>query len=134
MGRANKRKNCGFKSLKQKERLGKISSSISKRWGDIYRSLDHSYFGDHFGTDDDTSADTIDLHVPDIGDIGDDIVINETESRLDIDWGKGRRIIELDVLAEGLRACRSCGVPLHLSHATGITTFGLASVIKGTGL
>ena len=123
-----------FKSLTQRERLGKISSSISKLWddsGNISSSLDHTYFGSRFGTDCDTSADTV--NVPDIG--GDVIVIaDEAEIRLDIEWGKGRRIIELDVPAEGMRACRSCGVPLHLSNATGITIYGLASLIKGTGL
>ena len=46
------------------------------------------------------------------------------------DWKNGRRIVELDVLAEGLSACMKCGLPLQLAHTTGIQTYGLGCLLK----
>ena len=45
-------------------------------------------------------------------------------------WKEGRRIIELDVLSQVLAGCVKCGIPLQLSHSTGINTFGLSAMIK----
>jgi hypothetical protein len=46
------------------------------------------------------------------------------------EWRKGRRIVELDVLAEGLKRCQKCGMPLQLMHTIGIITYGLGSLLK----
>ena len=45
-------------------------------------------------------------------------------------WGEGRRIVELNVLAQGLSGCKECGLPLQLSHALDIITYGLSALIK----
>lgn len=50
--------------------------------------------------------------------------------RLEKDWRCGRRLIELGVLADGLSACKKCGLPLQLSHCQGITNFGLSAMLK----
>ena len=44
--------------------------------------------------------------------------------------GERRRVVELDDLAQRLSGCKKCGFPLQLSHALGITTYGLFAFIK----
>lgn len=46
------------------------------------------------------------------------------------DWREGRRVVELGVLADGLKGCVKCGLPLQLSHTSEISTYGLASILK----
>ncbi|XP_056017087.1 uncharacterized protein LOC125673339 [Ostrea edulis] len=45
------------------------------------------------------------------------------------DWRCGRRIVELVVLADGLKACHWCGSPLHLKECVGEKKFGLAHIL-----
>lgn len=68
---------------------------------------------------------------PDLSDVEkEEVIDNDDPSKKCEDWRQGRRIVELDVLAEGLKACEKCGLPLQLSHAKGILTFGLGSLLK----
>ena len=57
-------------------------------------------------------------------------VVNGGKTTTSEDWREGRRVVELGILADGLRGCKKCGLPLQLSHATSILTYGLASLIK----
>ena len=67
--------------------------------------------------------------LPEIDNINEDVVIDHSAPSTDSDW-TGRRVVELGVLAEGLKACKKCGIPLHLHHAIGIQTYGLAAILK----
>ncbi|XP_062603897.1 uncharacterized protein LOC134265692 isoform X2 [Saccostrea cucullata] len=44
-------------------------------------------------------------------------------------WESGRRVVELKLLAEGLKECVFCKEPLHLSSCTGEKKYGLASIL-----
>jgi hypothetical protein len=50
--------------------------------------------------------------------------------RYDASWRDGRLVVELGVLADGLAACKFCGLPLHLSHTQGVLHHGLGAFIK----
>ena len=45
-------------------------------------------------------------------------------------WRVGRRVVELGVLADGLKGCNLCGQPLHLSSCIGEQKYGLAHVLQ----
>ncbi|CAC5417981.1 unnamed protein product [Mytilus coruscus] len=45
-------------------------------------------------------------------------------------WREGRRVVELGILADGLRACAKCGLPLQFGHTTSILTCGLSAILK----
>lgn len=47
----------------------------------------------------------------------------------ELGWRCGRRIVELGVLADGLKACQLCGHPLHLTDCVGEKKFGLAHIL-----
>ena len=49
-----------------------------------------------------------------------------------LDWREGRRVVELGVKADALKACSECGMPLQLRvfHAVEIKTYGLAAILK----
>lgn len=47
----------------------------------------------------------------------------------ELGWRCGRRIVELGVLADGLKACQLCGHPLHLIDCVGEKKFGLAHIL-----
>ena len=124
MGKINKRKGIGFKSKKQLEKFDKIIHGLQNRRSILASEVEHNYcHREH-------NYDTRDF--PTLSDIADDVIIDESEFRTDLEWSKGRRVVELGVIVEGLRACQNCGVPLHLSHCTGITTYGLGAILKGT--
>lgn len=61
-----------------------------------------------------------------------DVPIEEATQRFSDthNWREGRRIVELDILAQGLSGCKKCGVPLQLSHAIDIKTCGLSALLK----
>ncbi|CAC5408794.1 unnamed protein product [Mytilus coruscus] len=44
-------------------------------------------------------------------------------------WREGRKVVELGILADGLRACAKCGLPLQLGHTTSIQC-GLSAILK----
>ena len=67
---------------------------------------------------------------PNVADVIHEEVI-DPDVRAHVNWGEGRRIVELDVLTKGLQACSKCGNPLHLHHSTGITTYGLDALLNG---
>ena len=67
---------------------------------------------------------------PDISYVESEIKIGNNDIQID-DWRQGRRVVELGVLADGLSSCKQCGVPLHVSHAQGIITYGLSAILKG---
>ncbi|XP_052218734.1 uncharacterized protein LOC127836272 [Dreissena polymorpha] len=47
----------------------------------------------------------------------------------DASWKVGRRVVELDTLAESLSACSSCQVPIYLLNTVERRDFGLACVL-----
>ena len=47
----------------------------------------------------------------------------------DDSWTVGRRVIELEHLAEQLKACSYCKMPLHLHNITAETRQGFASLL-----
>lgn len=42
----------------------------------------------------------------------------------------GRKVVEISVVADALNACLNCGMPLQLTHAVDIQTYGLPIIIK----
>jgi hypothetical protein len=62
--------------------------------------------------------------VPDIGNVADDLVV-ETNQKC---WAEGRGVVELSVLAEGLKVCKKYGNPLQLHYTSKILTYGLAAI------
>ncbi|XP_062581909.1 uncharacterized protein LOC134243696 [Saccostrea cucullata] len=57
-------------------------------------------------------------------------VVDGEEVTTSEDWKEGRRVVKLGVLAEGLRGCCKCGLPLQLSHTISVLTYGSASLLK----
>ncbi|KAH3801145.1 hypothetical protein DPMN_154791 [Dreissena polymorpha] len=47
----------------------------------------------------------------------------------DASWKVGRRVVELETLAESLSGCSSCQVPINLLNTVGSRDFGLACVL-----
>ena len=45
-------------------------------------------------------------------------------------WRVGRRVVDLEVLAEGLQSCQQCNTPLHLHQTLNIITYGLSAILK----
>lgn len=122
MGRVNKRRGIGFKSQKQQRKLYLFYTvyKIAGRHFSIFS--EHNYF----------QRSRYAVSTPyTLSDVADDIIIDNSQPRTDIDWRKGRRVAELCVLADGLRSCEECGIPLHLSHCVGIITYGLGAFLKG---
>ena len=70
--------------------------------------------------------------VPNIGDLHHEEEVDEhlERSTSTLDWREGRRVVELGVLADALKACNRCGMPLQLFHAVEIKTYGLAAILK----
>ncbi|VDI22881.1 Hypothetical predicted protein [Mytilus galloprovincialis] len=48
----------------------------------------------------------------------------------EISWQDGRRIVELDVLANSLRSCKMCTIPLQLHNTEGEKRQGLGSYLS----
>lgn len=46
------------------------------------------------------------------------------------DWRVGRRIVELGMLADGLRACKLCQFPLQLHNCISEKKFGLSHIFN----
>ena len=45
-------------------------------------------------------------------------------------WRVGRRVVELGTLADGLKGCKLCGQPLHLTNCVAEKKFGLAHILQ----
>ncbi len=121
MGKVNKRRGIGFKNQKQQRKLDNMLHSLQDRWSTFSIFSEHNYF----------QRLRYAVSTPyTLSDVADDIIIDNSQPRTDIDWRKGRRAIELSVLADGLRSCEECGIPLHLSHCVGIITYGLGGFLK----
>jgi hypothetical protein len=70
----------------------------------------------------------LNIGLPNIGDIDhEEIVVEQVNEH---DWRQGRRVVELGVLADALKACVKCGMPLQLNHAVDIQSYGLSAIIK----
>jgi hypothetical protein len=95
--------------VKKKRRVA-VGRAQEKRWEDGQSSREHSYCSG----------------VPDIGDAAEDLVVEADQEC----WAEGRRVVELGVLAEGLKGCKVCGNPLQLHHTSKILTDGLAAIFK----
>ena len=122
-----KKLKSGFKSLKQKERLQKISVAQEIRFDTARNSppLDSNVRHDHTYAASDEVPITVanQLHPR----LHSDICAEEFS---DDSWSSGRRIVELSVLAKALSGCVKCGLPLQLAHGIDIVTHGLAAIIK----
>ncbi|KAK3099978.1 hypothetical protein FSP39_012810 [Pinctada imbricata] len=120
----------GFKSSKQQKRLEKISYSTSKRNNNNntnpesqIRPSEQSENPIHNDHDYCVRSPEIEVetqiehhHAP----------IHEGSDY----WREGRRIVELDVLANALSGCVKCGQPLQLCNATDIANYGLSAILK----
>ncbi|XP_062614363.1 uncharacterized protein LOC134276103 [Saccostrea cucullata] len=74
--------------------------------------LDHDYFG---------VAEEVTVCDDDGGSIDNDKAY---------DWRVGRRIVELNVLADGLRACQLCQSPLQLHNCVNEKKFGISQILQ----
>ncbi|XP_076116765.1 uncharacterized protein LOC143084242 [Mytilus galloprovincialis] len=101
----------GFKS----KRYLKVSESQHARWtkASTYCN-DHNYFS-----------------IPNISNATreEEVSYERNQTRSSEDWIEGRRIVELDVLATGLRACLKYGFPLQLRNTIHIQTYGLGGTV-----
>ena len=57
-----------------------------------------------------------------------EVISTENEKEGD-NWRVGRRVVDLGILADGLKQCGLCGQPLHLNNCVGERKFGLAHVL-----
>ncbi|XP_063436607.1 uncharacterized protein LOC134718035 [Mytilus trossulus] len=62
--------------------------------------------------------------------IADKPVINIDQDDTDITWKDGRRLVELSLLAEALKACVGCGSNLKLHNTINEQRFGFASILN----
>ena len=53
----------------------------------------------------------------------------EEEVRTTGSWQEGRRVVELDLLADGLKSCQRCSQPLRLDDIIGERRFGLGLIL-----
>ncbi|CAG2205332.1 unnamed protein product [Mytilus edulis] len=109
----------GFNSSRNKMKLKAIRKGQLRRTFCRNLELDHPY-ASNFRT------------TPDISNVIHEEVIDEDDINITPDtdeWRKGRRVIELGVLADNLD-CKLCGLPLHLKHAVKINECGLGSILK----
>ncbi|XP_071168369.1 uncharacterized protein [Mytilus edulis] len=109
----------GFNSSRNKMKLKAIRKGQLRRTFCRNLELDHP-FASNFRT------------TPDISNVIHEEVIDEDDINITPDtdeWRKGRRVIELGVLADNLD-CKLCGLPLHLKHAVKINECGLGSILK----
>ncbi|XP_062569599.1 uncharacterized protein LOC134231630, partial [Saccostrea cucullata] len=105
----------GFATRKRKLLYKRQSEAQKQRWAHGHK--------DHVYSKTDEGCDTLSFEVVD----HEEIVPATCKTTT---WTEGRRIVELGVLAEGLRACQKCGLPLQLAHATTIQTYGLSAILK----
>ena len=111
MGKYRQRKLGSFVTHGEKKtRRVAVGRAQEKRWEDGQPSREHSYCSG----------------VPVIGDVADDLVV-ETNQEC---WAEGLRVVEIGVLAEGLKGCKKFGNPLQLQHTSKILTYGLAAILK----
>lgn len=59
-----------------------------------------------------------------------DVDHEEVVKTSDCGWRQGRRVVELGVLADALKACMEFDMPLQISHAVNIQTYGLSAILK----
>ncbi|VDI14592.1 Hypothetical predicted protein, partial [Mytilus galloprovincialis] len=112
MGRFKK---GGFSHKKYKDRYEKVSEAQKKRWNVPLE--DHSY-----STQQNTTMFPIGVDHEE--------EVQVPNSRSFTQWREGRRVVELGILADGLRGCAKCGLPLQLGHTTSILTCGLSAILK----
>lgn len=115
-----------FVSKRRERKYDSIKRGIRQRWENTKKAETHSYSkfastNEIIESDDCHSVDNVPVDLEEV-----EIVY----TRLEKDWRCGRRLIELGVLADGLSACKKCGLPLQLSHCQGITNFGLSAMLK----
>lgn len=130
---AGKKLSSGFKSEKQLKRLQNVSKGFKSHFrkhcepeyaDDSSVVLYHPFSSDHTYS----SLGNEGFPLNPVIDVSDTVF----ELNVDLSWRQGRRVIELGVLADGLSACKQCGMPLQLSHTESIITYGLAAILKVT--
>ncbi|XP_056004761.1 uncharacterized protein LOC125659810 isoform X2 [Ostrea edulis] len=115
----------GFQSVKAIQRYGKVSLAQRRRWEAAlprHQTSDHLYPQTH-----DICSGTC---IPNIADVDHEEVVAEQMLKSTNDWRHGRTVVELGVLADALKACLNCGMPLQLTHAVDIQNYGLSAIIK----
>ena len=113
----------GFQSKKQRERLEKIKGIYDdlKEEKELETRLVQNINLDH-------SYDDHNENINEEAVIFEDAATQKYITRND--WNHGRRVVELDVLAQALSGCMKCGLPLQLSHAISIKSYGLSALLK----
>ncbi|VDI64025.1 Hypothetical predicted protein [Mytilus galloprovincialis] len=112
----------GFNSSRNKMKLQAIRKGQLRRTFCRNLELDHPY-ASNFRKPHST---------PDISNVIHEEIVDADFINITPDtdeWRKGRRVIELGVLADNLD-CKLCGLPLHLKHAVKINDCGLGSILK----
>ncbi|XP_062617807.1 uncharacterized protein LOC134279410 isoform X3 [Saccostrea cucullata] len=90
--------------------------NISETPEEALVGIDHNYFdGDNGG--DDTCQ------------IAKEVVLSQEDEEKKDQWRMGRRVVDLGIIADGLKSCQLCGQPLHLSNCVSERKFGLAHVL-----
>lgn len=122
-----------FVSKRRERKYDSIKKGIRQRWENTKIAETHSYSkiastNETIESDDCHSVDNVPVDLEEVEIVYTENVIDSP--RLEKDWRCGRRLIELGVLADGLSACKKCGLPLQLSHCQGITNFGLSAMLK----
>jgi hypothetical protein len=110
MGYYRQRKLGSLVTHAEKKRRVAVGRAQEKRLEDGKPSREHSFCSG----------------VPDIGDVADDLVVETNQGC----WAERRRVVELGVLAEGLKGCKKYGDPLQLHHTSKFLTYGLAAIYK----
>jgi hypothetical protein len=135
-----------FRKISERERRVKVSNVNRNRWTKYRLSVtdqklekkqvlsDHSYHHVPAGnvTTSTTSNTSVASDKPDLDHvIHEEHVFSDNVTMISSsnDWISGRRLVELDVLAQGLSACSEFTLPLNLSHTVGETRLGLGSLL-----
>ncbi|CAC5412103.1 unnamed protein product [Mytilus coruscus] len=114
----------GFKSAKQKRKSEAVSEAQRRRWDRETLKFDTLFVQDH------PYAAVSKRSYPDISNCVNEEIIEIDGSNVTADfseWRVGRRVVELGVLADGLAACKKCGLPFLCST---INSYGLATILK----
>uniref|UniRef100_A0A8W8JFW7 Exonuclease domain-containing protein n=1 Tax=Magallana gigas TaxID=29159 RepID=A0A8W8JFW7_MAGGI len=133
MERGRPRLRGRFVSKRRERKYDSIKKGIRQRWENTKIAETHSYSkiastNVTIESDDCHSVDNVPVDLEEVEVVYTENVIDSP--RLEKDWRCGRRLIELGVLADGLSACKKCGLPLQLTHCQGITNFGLSAMLK----
>ncbi|CAG2255558.1 unnamed protein product [Mytilus edulis] len=118
----------GFKSVKQQRKSEAVSEAQRRKWDrETSKLFDTIFVQDH------PYAAVSKWSSPDISNCVNEEIIEIDGSNITADfseWRVGRRLVELGVLADGLAACKKCGLPFSLQNCSTINSHGLTAILK----